>query len=125
MNSYTLQASDDVNLIYMSSYTKYPDSFFPDKLESDERQSEVLDNSVNGAVNSTKGELIFDEKMTFNGYSGRIIKIKLDDHIIKMKVVLVDIKLYMAQVIYKGVNDDNLNSQRFFDSLELINVKNN
>ncbi len=65
------------------------------------------------------------EKITFNGYSGRIIKIRVDDHIIKMKVVLVDIKLYMAQVIYKDVNDDNLNSQRFFDSLELINVKNN
>lgn len=124
MNTYTLQMPDDDNLIYMSSFTKYPDSFFPDQLESEEEQNEVLDNSVNGAVTNTEGELIFDEKITFNGYKGRIIKIKLSGgYIIKMKVLLVDIKLYLAQVIYEEKNDDNLNSKRFFNSLELINVQ--
>lgn len=124
MNTYTLQTPDDDNLIYMSSFTKYPDSFFPNQLESEEEQNEVLDNSVNGAVTNTEGELIFDEKITFNGYKGRIIKIKLSDgYIIKMKVLLVDIKLYLTQVIYEEKNDDNLNSKRFFNSLELINVQ--
>ena len=50
MNTYTLQTTDGDNLIYMSSFTEYPNSFFPDKLQSKEKQNEVLNNSVNGAV---------------------------------------------------------------------------
>jgi len=124
MNTYTLQMSDDDNLIYMSSFTAYPASFFPNKLESSEKQDEVLSNSVNGAVTNTKGTLIMDEKIVFNGYKGRFIKIEIDGgYIIKMKVLLVGIKLYLAQVIYNKVNDGNENQKRFFDSFELINVK--
>lgn len=124
MNTYTLQMSDDDNLIYMSSFTAYPASFFPNKLESSEKQDEVLSNSVNGAVTNTKGTLIMDEKITFNGYKGRLVKIEIDGgYIIKMKVLLVGIKLYLAQVIYTKENDNNESQKRFFDSLELINVK--
>ena len=124
MNTYTLQPDGDDNLIYMSSYTEYPSSFFPNNLASLEKQDEVLENSVNGAVTNTKGELLHEEKMYFNGYRGRYIKIAIDGgYIIKMKVLLVGIKLYLAQVIYKEENDDNVNQKRFFDSFELINVK--
>ncbi len=124
MNTYTLQPDGDDNLIYMSSFTEYPASFFPNKLTSLEKQDEVLENSVNGAVNNTKGTLVYQEKLYFNGYRGREIKIEIDGgYIIKMKVILVGVKLYLAQVIYKGENDDNANQKRFFDSFELINVK--
>ncbi|PHR74554.1 MAG: hypothetical protein COA67_00320 [Lutibacter sp.] len=124
MNTYTLQTSDDVNMIYMSSFTKYPESFFEDGLVSEESQNTVLDNSVNGAVTNTEGELILDKKITFNGYKGRVIKIKLSGgYIIYMKVLLVDIRLYLAQVIYEEKDDGNENAKRFFESLELINVK--
>ncbi len=40
-----------------------------------------------------------------------------------MKVVLVNYTLYIAQVIYLKENDDNENAKRFFELLELINVK--
>ncbi|WP_452597919.1 hypothetical protein [Pontimicrobium sp. MEBiC01747] len=124
MNTYTLQPDGDVNLIYMSSFTEYPASFFPNKLATLEKQDEVLKNSVNGAVTNTKGTLIQEEKIYFNGYRGRDIKIAIDGgYIIKMKVLLVGIKLYLAQVIYKEENDDNESQKRFFDSFELINVK--
>ncbi|RZN83992.1 MAG: hypothetical protein EVB11_02835 [Winogradskyella sp.] len=124
MYTYTLQTTDDTNIIYMSSFTEYPNSFFPNKLESAEMQNEVLDNSVNGAVTNTKGTLASEKKIFLNGYRGRMIKISIEGgFIIQMKVILVGIKLYLAQVIYTEENEDNLNSKRFFDSLELINVK--
>jgi hypothetical protein len=124
MNTYTLQPDGDDNLIYMSSFTEYPESFFPNKLATLEKQDEVLENSVNGAVTNTQGKLISEDKIYFNGYRGRDIKIAIDGgYIIKMKVLLVGIKLYLAQVIYKEENDNNANQKRFFDSLELINVK--
>lgn len=124
MNTYTLQPEGDDNLIYMSSFTEYPSSFFPNQLESLEKQDEVLANSVKGAVDNTKGKLLQEEKMYFNGYRGRDIKIGIDGgYIIKMRVLLVGIKLYLAQVIYKEENDKNANQKRFFDSFELINIK--
>ena len=124
MNTYTLQTTDDTNLIYMSSHTEYPKFFFPEGLTSEEKQIEVLDGSINGAVENTKGSLLSEEEIFLNGYRGRVIKIDIEDtYIIKIKIILVGIKLYLAQVIYKKENDDNDNAKRFFDSMELINVK--
>lgn len=124
MSTYTLQLDDHDNLIYMTSFTEYPESFFPSKLITLEKQDEVLDNSVNGAITNTKGTLILKEIINFNGYRGRDIKIAIDGgYIIKMKVLLVGIKLYIVQVIYKKENDNNIRAKQFFDSFELINVK--
>ena len=79
---------------------------------------------INGAVENTKGSLLSEEEIFLNGYRGRVIKIDIEDtYIIKIKIILVGIKLYLAQVIYKKENDDNDNAKRFFDSMELINVK--
>jgi len=127
MNTYTLQPENDVNVIYMSSFTKYPSSFFDDGLITMQSQQNVLDGSVNGAVSNTKGKLISDVKILFNGYQGREIKILVNssnvDYVIQMKIVLAGFKLYLAQVIYFKENKDNENAKRFFDSLELINIK--
>jgi hypothetical protein len=127
MISYTLNSSHLDNLIYMSSFTEYPSTFFVDGLDTLEKQYEVLDRSVNGAVNNVKGQLISDDKITFNGYPGRIIKIGLESggesYIIRMKTLLVGFKLYLMQTISLKENDDNLDTKRFFDSFELINVK--
>lgn len=124
MNMYTLQNDDGVNLIYMTSFTEYPSSFFPNKLQSTEKQDEVLSNSVQGAVTNTGGNLLSDKRIFFNGYKGREVKLSIEGgYIIKMKVLLVGIKLYLVQVIYNEANDNNPKQQRFFDSFELINVK--
>lgn len=123
MDTYTLQPEEDNNLIYMTSFTKYPDYFFKDGLDTAEAQNTVLDNSIEGAVINTKGTLLADEKITLNGYRGRNAKIKIDGgYIINIKIVLVNYSLYLAQVIYIESNDDNISTKRFFESLELINV---
>ena len=122
MNTYTLQLDNDVNLIYMSSFTKYPDSFFPDRLDSIAKQKEVLENSINGAVTNTNGKLILDESIIFNGYNGKKAKIEVDGgYIINMQVLLVGVQLYITQIIYSKEDDGNTGARRFFDSFELIN----
>ena len=72
MDSYMLQASGDVNLVYMTSFTKYPSSFFENGLDTVEVQNKVLDNCVDGAVTNTKGALMSVQKVSFNGYRGRL-----------------------------------------------------
>ena len=127
MISYMLNSSNTDNLVYMSAFTEYPSSFFLDGLDTPEKQNVVLDGAVNGAAANVKGELISDAKITFNGYSGRIAKIELESggaaYVIRMKIVLVGFKLYMMQTISTKANDDNSDTSQFFDSFELINVK--
>lgn len=128
MYTYTCQSeSDDKNLIYMSSFNEYPNSFFPEGLNTLEKRKKVLENAVNGAVTNTKGTLISKSEIIFNGYNGTDVEISVDtggfQYILRMKTILVGLKLYMAQVIYGKDNGDNLNSKRFFNSFELLNVK--
>ncbi len=126
MVSYMLSPNNMDNLVYMSSYTKYPSSFFPNGLDTFEKQHKVLDGAVNGAAANVKGQLIADKKIVFNGYNGRSIKIELESggtYIINMKMFLVDYKLYMMQTICAKGNDGNSETTRFFDSFELLNVK--
>ncbi|AUP77296.1 hypothetical protein [Flavivirga eckloniae] len=130
MDSYTLQTVDDDILIYMTSFTKYPKSFFENGLDTFEEQNKVLNGNVQGVVSNTKGTLVSDKKITFNGYNGRGIVIELNStpsvnvvYLVQMKIVLVDYNLYLAQVIYEKKNAGNINAKRFFESFELIKVK--
>ena len=44
-------------------------------------------------------------------------------YVMNVRTFLVGYRLYLAQVIYEKTNDENANAKRFFDSFELINVK--
>ena len=129
MNSYTVQTLNDKNLIYMTSYTKYPDSFFPNGLNTVEEIQAVLDGSVAGAVKNTNGTLLSDTSIVFNGYQGRNFQIGIVDpatkenYIIHMHAYMVDLSLYITQVIYSEKDEANDDAWRFFESFELINVK--
>ncbi|MCF7568680.1 hypothetical protein L3X37_09910 [Sabulilitoribacter arenilitoris] len=128
MYTYTYQPEkDDKNFIYMSSFSEYPNSFFPGGLNTLDKRKKVLESAINGAVTNTKGTLLSKTEIIFNGYNGTDVKISLDtggfQYIIRMKTILVGLKLYMTQVIYTKENGDNLNSKQFFNSFELLNVK--
>ncbi|WP_353777596.1 hypothetical protein [Winogradskyella sp. 3972H.M.0a.05] len=128
MHTYTCTAtSSDSNLMYMSSFTQYPLSFFPEGLDSPEVQNTLLENSINGAVTNVKGTLLSKESIVFNGYPGRFYKIEVDQgdlYVLSMWSILVDYKLYMIQTIALKDKSDNTNAKRFRDSFELIKVKN-
>lgn len=126
MNTYTVSSPGEVNLVYMTSSSEYPESFFPNGLSSAEAQNTVLDNAVNGAVTNVKGRLMFKEDITFNGYRGRLFKIEVNQgglYVITMRTVLVGYQLYMMQTISQMKDIDNDRTKQFFDSFELINVK--
>lgn len=117
----------DKNLIYMSTFTEYPLSFFPNGLSSDKAQNTLLDGAVDGAVSNVGGSLISKESIVFNGYPGRYFKIQLErgaTFIMTMRAVLVGYRFYMIQTIARKGDSDNNEKKRFFDSFELIKVKN-
>ncbi len=129
MDSYMLSTSNDVNIIYMTSFSEYPKSFFKNGLDTFEAQNKVLSGSVNGAITNTKGKLVSDENITFNGYPGRKVRIEVDNsvthavYVIEMKTILAGYNVYLAQTICEKAHVGNARAKKFFDSLELINVK--
>ncbi|MEM9680730.1 MAG: hypothetical protein AAF901_10445 [Bacteroidota bacterium] len=128
MHTYTITSTslDAKNLLYMSSFSEYPSDFFPNGLDSEDAQNDVLDGAVEGAVTNVKGKLIMNESITFNGYPGRHIKIEVDQdalYVLTMRNILVDFKMYILQTISLKGSSDNREAKKFFDSFELINVK--
>ncbi|MDO5980522.1 hypothetical protein [Flavivirga spongiicola] len=127
MHTYTSQTENDKNKIYMTSFTKYPKSFFENGLNTFESQNRVLNGSIEGAVTNTKGRLVSDKKITFNGYHGRDVKIEVKSldltYMIEMRTVLAGYNLYLTQIIYEKMNKGHEEAKHFFESFELINVK--
>ena len=127
MDTYTTQPANDQNKVYMVAFSKYPKTFFENGLDTFEEQNTVLNGNVEGAVNNTKGRLVTDKKITFNGYPGRDVKIEVMSlniaYIMEMRVVLVGYNLYLTQIIYEKMNKGDAKAKHFFESFELINVK--
>jgi len=111
----------DINAVYSVIRSDYPKEQFIDA--TDEYNDIVLDGAVKGAVSNTKGELVFDKKINFNGFPGRNIKIKIEGAYIYIKTYLVINTLYITQVICYTANDNNLRIKRFMDSFEIIKTK--
>ena len=105
---------------YSSAYSEYPDSI----LHSDKK--ELLDGffkaSIEGAVKNIHGELLSEKIIDINGYPGREIKVsaKSISLVLKMRIFLVENKVYMLQVLTPIKNDFNKSINKFLDSFELI-----
>lgn len=110
-------------LLYMTSYTEYPKDFTD--YSNEENINNMLDGSVNGAVNNVNGKLISSEKCEFNKFKCVESRIELTSGgiIIHMKTFLVDNVMYLLQTLYyKGSDDHLVDEKKFFDSFELIRV---
>jgi len=112
---------DDENEVYGVIRSDYPKSHFEDADEA--YNNNVLDGGVEGAVSNVQGKLVFDNKITFNGFPGRSIKIGLEVGFIYMNMYLVENKMFIAQVICLKENDNNDNINRFFNSFDILKVK--
>ena len=113
--------SGDDNAVYSVIKSDYPESQFKDA--DDEYNSKVLDGAVNGAVTNVNGKLLYDNKITFNGYPGRDFKVEISGAFLYIKAYLVNNTMYITQVICMSVNDKNTSIKRFFDSFDIIKVK--
>ncbi|APG64453.1 hypothetical protein LPB136_03340 [Tenacibaculum todarodis] len=113
--------SGDDNAVYSLIRSDYPKEQF--ESATSVTNSKVLDGAVNGAVNNVKGKLVFDNKINFNGYPGRNIKILIDGGFIYIKAILVENSMYIVQVICLTANDENKSINRFMDSFDIIKTK--
>jgi len=112
--------TDANNIVYSIIRTDYPDGSFEDTEES---HNKVLDGAVQGAVTNVKGTLVFDNKLMFNGYRGRNLKIKVQGGFMYLNTYLVDNSIFIAQVICNAPKDNNSDINRFLESFDLIKIK--
>ncbi|WP_298420867.1 hypothetical protein [uncultured Kordia sp.] len=113
----------DDNAIYSIIRSDYPEAQFKDA--DDDYNSGVLDGAVEGAVKNVQGKLVYDNKVKFNGYPGRSIKIKMQDGFIYINAYLVENPMFITQVICLTDKDKNASIQRFLNSFEIIKTKQN
>ena len=122
MNIFMYDASNnekDENLVYGIITTEYPDSII------NSSNTEVLQNffrnSIDGAVNNVNGKLISESTIDIDGFPGREIKVNFRDGlaVIKMRMYLVNNKIFTLQTITKTENDLNKSIDKFMNSFKL------
>ena len=111
---------EDSNLIYLSSFAQYPDSL----VHSDKKEQLVsfLKETVDGLVGSIDGEILSQKDVKIDSYQGKEVKINFQDGmaLIRIRVYIVQNKVYMLQVITKTENDSNESISKFMNSFSLI-----
>jgi hypothetical protein len=104
------------NFVYMISYHDFPEEVLhPD---STELQSLFLDNSIEQAVSSLSGELVYQDAFYAPSGPGRIYKISYNEGtaVVKSKIFLVGDRFYNARVFGTSDKDPNNDMNRFLDS---------
>ncbi|MBR9913781.1 MAG: hypothetical protein GYB32_02970 [Algicola sp.] len=112
---------EDANAVYSIIKSDYPESQFENA--DDSYNSSVLDGAVNGAVNNVNGKLVFDNKISLNGFPGRSVKIEMEGGFIYIRAYLVQNTMYISQVICYTDKDNNDSIARFLNSFDIIKVK--
>jgi hypothetical protein len=111
---------DDSNLIYLSSFAQYPDSL----VHSDRKEqlAGFFKETIEGLIGSIDGEMLDEKAVQIGEYPGKEVNINFQDGmaIIRIRVYLVENKVYMLQVITKTENDSNDSISRFMNSFALI-----
>ena len=120
MVMYTPTSTDD-NAVYSIIRSDYPEAQFENADE--EYNEDVLNGAVKGAVSNVQGTLVYENKLKFNGYPSRDVKIQMTGGFIYIKAYLVENSMFITQVICTEDKEDNESIKRFQDSFDIINVK--
>jgi len=124
MNMFYIENGIDTersNLLYAVAHVSYnEDEFLIDDLE---RTELMLNNAVDGSVNNVKGKLIHKNDIDINGYLGKEIKIEMQSGYIYARIYLIKHELYYVQVMTNFDNEDNIYINKFYDSFDIIKVK--
>ena len=111
---------EDSNMIYLSSFAQYPDSL----VHSDRKEqlSGFFKETLDGLVSSIDGKIISKKDVKIDSYPGKEVKINFQDGmaVIRIRVYLVQNKVYMLQVITKTEKDSNESISKFMNSFSLI-----
>ena len=111
--------NSELNLLYMASYTEYPHSI--DAGQKD-KQKELCRKVVDDAVNRVQGKLLKETSISLNGYEGVEARIEYKNgaEVLKMRMYLVDNKMYMLETLTEIAKDNNKSILRFMDSFKLV-----
>lgn len=120
MIMYTPTSGDD-NLIYAVIRSDYPKSQF--ESANNEYNQNVLNGAVEGAVNNVNGKLLSEERITFNGYPGRQIKVSAQGAFLYLNAYLVENSMFITQVITLESNDGNSDIDKFRKSFDILRIK--
>ena len=117
--TYKAQDVSEKNLRFFVSINEIPDAK-KGELTKDEQKT-FLDAAINGSVRNHKATLISDEKITLGKFSGRQIKMSLNDNkiVANMKSYIVKNKYYGLIAYSTKQNDENSEMVEFFKSFEI------
>ena len=111
---------NDSNLIYLSSFAQYPDTL----VHSDRKEQlpGFFKETIEGLSGSIDGKIMDEKKVEIGKYQGREVKINFQDGmaIIRIRIYLVQNKVFMLQVVTKTENDSNDAIAHFMNSFALL-----
>jgi hypothetical protein len=117
---YKPQAANADNVLYMLSYVDYPEG----TIHSDSTQllQDFFKETLDAAVSSVKGELLYSNDWKYHNYSGKIWRIDYlnGKAIIKTKACVVGQRYYTLQTVTRKEKSLNFAADRFLDSFKLI-----
>ena len=108
------------NLLYLISYCDYPE--YTVHSDSAELVAEFFDATIETAVSSVKGELLYDNELFLKNYPGRIWRIDYLEGraVIKNRAFVVKNRFYSLRTIALKEKNLNPSSDRFFESFHLL-----
>jgi hypothetical protein len=114
-------AIDDRTGTYIAMYSDYPITV----TQSIDPQA-LLDSSRDGAVASSKGQLISDRKISIDQYPGREIQVSIPAQsgqsasLIVNRYYLVDLRLYQVMVVLPNAQAPSADALKFMNSFKLL-----
>ncbi|KGO84580.1 hypothetical protein Q764_14470 [Flavobacterium suncheonense GH29-5 = DSM 17707] len=120
--TYKAQNPAEKNLKFYVSVNEIPNAS-KENLTNDEQKT-FLDAAINGSVRNHKATIISDNPITLNKYSGREVKMSMNDNkiIVNMKNYIVKNKYYGLIVYSTKQNDNNSEINQFFKSFEIKDI---
>lgn len=115
-----LANSGNANFMYMVQYCDYPDGTLAG---SDTTfTNDFFESTRNEAAFSINGKVIYYTPITLNSYQGQFWRIhyKKDSAVIKTKAYIVKNRFYAIQTITFKALASNMDTDKFFDSFQIL-----
>lgn len=117
---YQSKESNADNVLYMLSYVDYPDQSIHS--DSTELLKDFFAETIDAAVKTVKGELIYSNDWKYKDYPGKVWRIDYLDGkaLVRTKAFVVRNRYYTLQTITKKERSVNFSADKFLDSFQLI-----
>ncbi len=110
----------DDNELYSISYIDEVDSEINSDMP-DESADQMLHASLAGAEKNISGQMVSENVISLKGYRGREGKINVPEgsYVMRIRVYLVNRRLYLLQIAYKSSKENNASIDKFLSSFDV------